>query len=259
MPSMSFPDLMRLKAELGRPLIMGHRGAMGHAPENTMASFALAHRLGVEAIELDVHLSADGVLVVHHDETLDRTTDGQGELAALTLAQLQQLDAGRHFSAEYAGERIPTLEEVLLWARGVQLPVVIEFKRNLNVRAIVAAAIALVDRLDAAADVAFISFDHFVPLGLKQARPGWCTGTLFVGRPVDPVHLAASARADGLLPNFYFVEPDMVEAAHAAGKWVGCWAPNTDKELGYALAQGVDMIGTNFPDRLHGLLGRAGA
>ncbi|MEB3221872.1 MAG: glycerophosphodiester phosphodiesterase family protein [Candidatus Sericytochromatia bacterium] len=251
---MSFPDLMRLKAELGRPLVMGHRGAMGHAPENTMASFQLANELGVEAIELDVHLSADGVLVVHHDETLDRTTDGRGELAALTLAQLQQLDAGRWFSAEHAGARIPTLEEVLGWARGVKLPVVIEFKRNLNARAVVEAAIALVDRLGAADDVAFISFDHFVPLGLKQARPSWCTGVLYAARPVDAIHLATGAGADGLLPNFSFVERDMVEAAHAAGKWVGCWAPNTERELGYALSQGVDMIGTNYPDRLHALL-----
>ncbi|MEB3198504.1 MAG: glycerophosphodiester phosphodiesterase family protein [Candidatus Sericytochromatia bacterium] len=254
MPSMAFSDLMRLKEQLGRPLIMGHRGAMGHAPENTMASFQLAQRMGVEAIELDVHLSRDGVLVVHHDETLERTTNGQGELSALTLAQLQELDAGRHFSSEFAGERIPTLEEVLVWARGHALPVVIEFKRNLNVKAIVQAAIALVERLEAGDNVAFISFDHFVPAGLKQARPDWCTGVLYAGRPIDSVELAHKAGADGLLPNFYFVEKDMVEAAHAAGKWVGCWAPNTPREMAYALSQDVDMIGTNFPDRLHDLL-----
>lgn len=256
MPSMSYPDLMRKKEALGRPLIMGHRGAMGHAPENTLASFKLAHEMGVEAVELDVHLSADGVLVVHHDETLDRTTSGSGEIAAMTLEQLRQLDAGSKFSMDYAGERIPTLEEVLTWARGVELPVVIEFKRNPNVRAIVEAAIGLVERMQAGSDVAFISFDHFVPAGLKQARPQWTTGVLYVGRPVDAVRLAADAGADGLLPNFYFVEREDVERAHAAGKWVGCWAPNTERELGYAIAQGVDMIGTNFPDRLQALLKR---
>jgi glycerophosphoryl diester phosphodiesterase len=133
------------------------------------------------------------------------------------------------------------------------MPVVIEFKRNPNVRAIVEAAIGLVDRMQAGEDVAFISFDHFVPAGLKQARPQWCTGVLYVGRAVDPVGLAAAAGADGLLPNFYFVEQDDVARAHAAGKWVGCWAPNTEKELGYAISQGVDMIGTNFPDRLHAM------
>ena len=256
MPAMSYADLMAKREALGRPLIMGHRGAMGHAPENTLASFKRAHELGVEAVELDVHLSADGVLVVHHDETLDRTTDGHGELADLTLDQLRQLDAGKKFAPEFAGERIPTLEEVLTWAKGVELPVVIEFKRNLNVRRIVEAAIAEVERLQASQDVAFISFDHFVPAGLKQARPQWTTGVLFVGRPVDAVHLATASGADGLLPNFYFVEPDMVQAAHAAGKWVGVWAPNSEKELGYVLQTGVDMIGTNFPDRLHAMLRR---
>lgn len=256
MPSMVYSDLMSLKAQLGRPLVMGHRGAMGHAPENTMASFKLAHRMGVDAIELDVHLSRDGVLVVHHDETLDRTTDGHGELAELTFEQLQQLDAGTHFSQDFAGERIPTLEEVLAWARPLSLPVVIEFKRNLNAAAIVQAAIDLIDRLKAADDVAFISFDHFVPAGLKQARPTWCTGVLYAARPVDPVHLATSAGADGLLPNFFFVDQEMVAAAHAAGKWVGCWAPSTERELGYTLMQGVDMIGTNYPDRLHAMLQR---
>jgi glycerophosphoryl diester phosphodiesterase len=221
-----------------------------------MASFQLAHQMGVDAIELDVHLSKDGVLVVHHDENLERTTNGQGELADLTFEQLQQLDAGSHFSSEFAGERIPTLEEVLAWARPLGLPVVIEFKRNLNAAAIVQAAIGLIDRLKAGNEVAFISFDHFVPAGLKQARPAWCTGVLYAARPIDPVHLATSAGADGLLPNFFFVDKDMVAAAHAAQKWVGCWAPNSERELGYTLQQGVDMIGTNFPDRLLAMLQR---
>jgi glycerophosphoryl diester phosphodiesterase len=250
MPAMSYHALMTLKERLGRPLIMGHRGAMGHAPENTMASFRLAQTMGVDAIELDVHLSADGHLVVLHDETLERTTDGQGEVSEYTLEQLQQLDAGSSFSAAFKGERIPTLEEVLSWAKGHELPVVIEFKRNLNVKAIVASAIGLVEKLDASEDVAFISFDHFVPAGLKQARPAWTTGVLFAARPIDAVYLATSAGADGILPNFYFVEKDMVDAAHAAGQWVGVWAPNSPKELGYALSNDVDIIGTNFPDRL---------
>src|SRR4051812_14929099 len=101
MAKMSFESLMALKERLGRPLIMGHRGAMGHAPENTMASFRKAVELGVEAIELDVHLTSDGKLVVIHDETLDRTTDGQGPVVAKTLAELKALDAGSWFKPEF--------------------------------------------------------------------------------------------------------------------------------------------------------------
>src|SRR5215213_10951386 len=102
----------------GRPRVFGHRGAMGHAPENTFASFELALTLGVDAIELDVHLSADDQVVVIHDDDLSRTTDGQGVVRDRTLAELQRLDAGARFDAQYAGQRIPTLDEVLAWARG---------------------------------------------------------------------------------------------------------------------------------------------
>src|SRR5919202_3540380 len=96
----------RLEQERGRVKVVGHRGAMGHCPENTLASFARALELGADWIECDVHLSRDGVPVVIHDETLDRTTDGHGLVAEHTLAELKQLDAGAWFGAAYAGQRI---------------------------------------------------------------------------------------------------------------------------------------------------------
>src|SRR5215213_901611 len=99
----------QLARRAGRPLIVGHRGAMGYAPENTLASFERAVALGVDAVECDVHLSADGVPVVIHDHTLDRTTDGHGLVADHTLAQLKALDAGAWRGAEFAGQRLPTL------------------------------------------------------------------------------------------------------------------------------------------------------
>ncbi|MGH2523785.1 MAG: glycerophosphodiester phosphodiesterase, partial [Anaerolineales bacterium] len=96
------------------PLILGHRGASAYAPENTLAAFRRSLELGAEGVELDVTLSADGVLVVIHDDTVDRTTDGAGRVNGLTLAQLKKLDAGypARFGDRFAGERIPTLEEV---------------------------------------------------------------------------------------------------------------------------------------------------
>src|SRR6185312_2950197 len=100
----------RLLAERGRVWVVGHRGAMGYCPENTLASFQRGLELGADWIELDVHLSRDGALIVIHDETLERTTDGHGLVRDHTLAELKQLDAGD-------GQRIPTLSEVLAWAR----------------------------------------------------------------------------------------------------------------------------------------------
>lgn len=97
---------------MSRPILLGHRGAKNYAPENTLAAFTLALEQGADGVELDAKLSADGVVVVHHDAMLDRTTDGKGPLARHTFAQLRELDAGSFFSEKFRGEKIPTLEEV---------------------------------------------------------------------------------------------------------------------------------------------------
>src|SRR5215207_11286279 len=110
----------RLSDERGRVWVVGHRGAMGHCPENTLASFARGLELGADWIEMDVHLSRDGAVVVIHDETLDRTTNGHGLVRDCNLAELTALDAGVWFSPAYAGERIPTLDELLAFARDRQ-------------------------------------------------------------------------------------------------------------------------------------------
>src|SRR5919199_4154952 len=104
-PSARLPLRERLQQERGRVSVVGHRGAMGHCPENTLASFARALELGADWIECDVHLSRDGVPVVIHDETLDRTTSGHGPVHAHTLAELKRLDAGAWFGAGFAGQR----------------------------------------------------------------------------------------------------------------------------------------------------------
>src|SRR5512139_19181 len=97
---------------LTQPVIFAHRGASAHAPENTIAAFELALAQQADAVELDVKLSADGQVVVIHDPTVDRTTNGKGRVRDLTLSQLKALDAGSSFSTQFAGEKIPTLEEV---------------------------------------------------------------------------------------------------------------------------------------------------
>ena len=99
--------------DLPSPAIFAHRGASAYAPENTLAAFELAVRQGANAIELDLKLTADGHVVVIHDLTVDRTTDGSGRVGDLPLAAIQELDAGYHFDQTFSGERIPTLEQVL--------------------------------------------------------------------------------------------------------------------------------------------------
>src|SRR5688572_14064462 len=112
-----FPDFMAELMKHGQVQVVGHRGAMGYCPENTMASFQRALELGADWIEFDVHLTRDGGIAVIHDETVDRTTSGRGLVKEHTLAELRQLDAGAWFGAEFAGEPIPSLDDVLAWAR----------------------------------------------------------------------------------------------------------------------------------------------
>ena len=112
-----------------RPLNIAHRGASAYAPGNTLAAFRLALEMGADGFELDVMLSADGHLVVIHDDTVDRTTDGRGPVRQKTLAELKTLDAGK-FDARFAGERIPTLQEVLDLVAGNRAFVIVELKAD---------------------------------------------------------------------------------------------------------------------------------
>src|SRR5690242_7213158 len=111
----------RMQRERGRVWVVGHRGAMGYCPENTLVSFERGLELGADWIELDVHLSRDGELIVIHDESLERTTNGHGLVGEHMLAELRELDAGE-------GQSIPTLSEVLDWARAKNAVVDIEIK-----------------------------------------------------------------------------------------------------------------------------------
>lgn len=112
------------------PAVIGHRGAAGHAPENTLASFAAAAALGVRWVEFDVRLTGDGALIAFHDETLERTTNGTGRVADATLADIRRLDAGAWFGAGFAGERVPTLEDVLAALQRLDLGANVEIKSD---------------------------------------------------------------------------------------------------------------------------------
>jgi glycerophosphoryl diester phosphodiesterase len=246
----------RLHQERGRVWVIGHRGAMGHCPENTMASFQRGLELGADWIELDVHLTADGELAVIHDETVDRTTDGHGLVKDHTLAELKQLDAGGWFGPEYAGQRIPTLDEVLAWAHAHATIVDIEIKNApIYYAGIEEAVVAALDRSAMAEQVIVISFDHAAVKRIKALDARVATGVLYSGRPVDAgLHLAGQADADGLFPHWAYVTRADVQAAHAAGLSVAPWSTSDPNVLRRLIAAGVDAIGTNHPDVLRELL-----
>jgi glycerophosphoryl diester phosphodiesterase len=228
--------------------VIGHRGAAGLAPENTMPSFELAVAHAVDAIELDVHLSRDGVPVVIHDYTVDRTTNGHGLVSQLTVRELKELDASSKSQSSFSGAQIPTLDEVLRWAKG-KTRVVVELKGTENL-ALVNETLGLIRENDLLKDVQIISFDHSALQRVRALEPKMRTGALYFAKPADPIVLATSIGADALCPHWSFVSGDLMVAAREAGLAVCVWTVNDVEEISAAVAAGVDALTTDFPDRV---------
>lgn len=233
-----------------RPLIFAHRGASHAAPQNTLVAFRKALEMGADGVELDVHLSADGVPVVIHDERVDTTTNGSGAVADLTLAQLQALDAGVRFDPAFAGERIPTLEEVLT-TFGQRLLINIELKAFLRRDdALEAAVVALVRRLGLTERVWFSSFK---PYALAQARalaPEIPCGLLY-----DPLSFGARLFGpitphEALHPHHGLLTEARIRRAHRHGLWVVTWTVDDVTRARMLAAWGVEGLITNEPARL---------
>ena len=230
--------------------VLGHRGAMGHAPENTMPSFYKAIELGATMFELDVHLSKDDVLVVMHDKTVDRTTNGTGKIRDLTWDEIKRLDAGSWFGPQFAGTPVPRLEKVFE-AVGRDILINVEVKAGDTLYPGIIAA--LVDRIKGAGLVDRVLITSFHVEYLREARallPDAQVGLIFNKPRENPV---AEALAEGwqvLHPHLSLVSREWVAEAHAHGLIVRGWNPNEVEPMRRLIEAGVDGIGTDYPDRL---------
>lgn len=239
----------------GRPAVVGHRGAMGSSPENTLGSFARAAKLGADWIELDVHLSRDGVPVVIHDDTLARTTSGRGAVRARSAAQLTKLDAGSWFGDAWASERVPTLEQALSWAEGAGVGVEIELKNcPVDAPGMEVAVVEALTRTGMLDRAMVIGFDHALVRRVKLLSNRILTGILYACRPVDELEMARRAKADVLLPHWSFVTEAGVAAAHGAGLAVAPWTTSERAVVRALLEAGVDAITTDHPDAVRRLV-----
>ena len=235
---------------LERPWVIGHRGASGEAPENTLPAFRLALEQGADLIETDVHLTADGVPVIIHDHSLDRTTNGHGLVRQHTLVQLKELDAGSWFSTDHGGEQILTLDEMLDWAAG-KTAISIEIKNGpIHYPEIEDRVIDALRRHDMVTQAIVISFDHRAILRLKQHCPELLAGVLFACTPVSASELALQAAADCLLPHWASLSREMVDEAHSRNLAVSPWVIDQKAEFEWVMAQGVDSIASNYPGRI---------
>ncbi|MCI3919110.1 glycerophosphodiester phosphodiesterase [Paenibacillus sp. TRM 82003] len=231
--------------------IYAHRGWSSKAPENTMAAFRMALEAPyVAGLELDVQLSKDGVPVVIHDFTLDRTTNGKGLVKEHTLSELQKLDAGRWFGEAFEGERIPTLVEALELAKG-RGRVNIELKTaGLLYPGIAEAAVRAIREAGMEKDVYFTSFDHVTMVEAKAIAPDIPTGLLVAGRPIALRAQFDATGASVLSIAFPYITPDLVREAEAMGIELFAWTLNEKEHIRQVAAlDGSIAICTNYPDR----------
>jgi glycerophosphoryl diester phosphodiesterase len=223
-------------------IIVGHRGACGHAPENTLKSFAKAVEMGCQRVEFDVHLSRDGVPVVIHDDTLDRSTNGKGPVRSLTLAELKRLDAGE-------GESIPTLTEVMDFCRE-KVDLQIELKGQ-------GCPPAVADLLSKRWDpkrVVVTSFDLSMLAEFAVIMPGIAVGLLNKDPKLEMVKVALSGGHRWIGPRFDAVTRVRVNLAHGAGLLVYVYHVNERKVARKIVSWGVDAMGTDYPEIASGLI-----
>jgi glycerophosphoryl diester phosphodiesterase len=263
-----------MQRNLSTPILIAHRGGAAEAPENTMAAFRHAIEIGIRFVELDVQMSRDSELIVMHDETVDRTTNGTGAIHEMTFEELRRLDAGSWFAPQFAGEKIPTLHEVLNLCTDAKVGVVIELKApdiNMGLEEKVASLIAEM-RPRGAENIWCISFYHEAIRRMRQLDPALPLGYLYLP------HVEDFAQPEyGVLPGFgasrdgEAQEPDTIQAfcpfyqtaaahpeqvaeAHSLGKYVFVYTVNDQESIQSMIQAGVDGMVTDRPSLLVKLL-----
>jgi glycerophosphoryl diester phosphodiesterase len=236
-----------------KPWVIAHRGASGHTPENTLAAFERAVQLGAGFIETDLHLTRDAQFVAIHDATLERTTNGRGTVRDFTLAELRRLDAGMWFDREYMGQRIPTLDEVLEFARKNDVIFYLEVKYD-AAWGMHHSLVAALQKAENAARTIVISFDQTTLAALRRVDASVMMGLLADEPGPDYVKDALELGARQMCPQVSLITPDLVQRAHGADLQVATWTVNDAEAMRRVIAAGVDGIMTNFPDRLRAVI-----
>lgn len=223
--------------------IVGHRGARGLEPENTIRSFRRALELGVDVIECDVHMTQDGYAILMHDHTVDRTTNGTGAPGNFTFDAIRRLDAGQ-------GEKVPTLEELIELVQGK-----VELHIELKDPTALVPVLAIVNARRVRDQVFLTSGDTELLRRLRSADSGIRVEHIFGSPPPDAVQRAVDVQAQRLSCRFNHLTQAFVDGSHRHGLEVIAWPPNTPAEQRYAIGFGVDIICTDRPDVLIQTLG----
>ena len=241
--------------------IVGHRGTMTYAPENTMSAFKRGQELGADLLECDVHLSKDQKCIVMHDEGVERTTNGHGLIQELTSSMLKKLDAGSWFSKQFKGEKILTLDELLKWIvpqkSKSQLPLglVIEIKNEpIRYLGIEKKIIDIVLKFKMQDRVILIAFDHGVIKRAKYYHKNIAGGILYSRNLENPIERARQVQADAIFPRRNLLSRELVQKAHQNKLSIGTWTVDEIQEMKQILKYPIDTMTSNMPERIIRLL-----
>lgn len=218
-------------------IIIAHRGASGHAPENTILSYQQALKYGAQMIELDVHETIDGELVCIHDPSVNRTTDGEGEIHRLTYKELLELDAGE-------GERIPLLEDVLKFAAGK-----IQVNIELKIIGVEKKVLKIAEQNRMLQDIMISSFFHGTLVTIRDLSDGTKTALLVDKQKDELARYALDLKANAINPDHQLVTPELVQEIHNAGLKVYPWTVNDSIIMKELFTIDVDGLITDYPDR----------
>jgi glycerophosphoryl diester phosphodiesterase len=251
-------------AHAGLPRIVAHRGASGHAPENTCEAFLLALQMKADYIELDVQMSRDGVPIVFHDSVIDRTTDQKGKLGDFSASELQQMDAGSWFNMafpvkahpEYAGLGIPTLQETIDLIKSSPAGLYIELKSpELQPSNFESEVLNLIRLNHFEERVIICSFGMNSLQKIRSLDPLIKTAVLISDSRVHSISLACAVSSGMLSMRHDLITHSLAAQAHEKGMSIAAWTVNEEEKMRRLIRFSVDSIITNYPDRLHRLLG----
>jgi glycerophosphoryl diester phosphodiesterase len=241
------------------PLVIAHRGASAYAPENTLAAFRMAETLGADAIELDAKLLQDGTIIVLHDNSLDRTTNGRGAIYQYKHIDLQQLDAGSHFSIKFAQERIPTLDEVFQNV-GSNLLINVEMTNYARPRdRLPQKVIALIHEYGLDNRILLSSFNPWALIVAKKLDPSIPRALLVGSGEPKIVRFILKAIMEYLFyhPQETLVNEEEIKKLKRKGKRVNAWTVNTSERMRELYSMNVDGVITDFPDVARQILERS--
>ncbi len=240
---------------MSRPLIWAHRGASGHAPENTLSAFDLAAKMGADGVELDIQLTKDGKIVVCHDEKIDRTSNGAGYIRDYTLDELKTFSFcnGNLF---YEDATIPTMEEVFNLLDPTGLSINIELKTGEYFYPEIGEKIIELTKKKGFQDrVIYSSFNHYTIMKIKELDPSAKTGFLYADGTLDMPSYGHKHGVNALHPALYNLQYEgFMEDCKKHGLDVNVWTVNSTADIKKCIDLGVHAIITNYPDKAGSLL-----